>query len=101
MKYEGENFSEFINNIIVDNRDKSIKVICSKILKLHSKHDKGYAKEMVKYSLETLDLCFKNPSGFTNESFIGYDFIKPDHNIFSKLGSYNEVVDIAFLVLCK
>jgi len=99
IKYEGENFSEYLSNIIVENRDKSIKVICSKILKLHSKFDKGYIKELAKYCLETLDICFKNYSGFTNGSFDGYEYITPTDNIFTKLGSFNEIVDISFLAL--
>ena len=97
--YEAENYSEYLNNIIVENRDKSIKVICAKILKLLSKFDKGFSKEITKYCLETLDICFKNSSGFTNESFNGYEYIKPTDNIISKLGSFNEIVDISFLVL--
>lgn len=99
IKYEGENYSEYLENIIVENRDKSIKVICAKILKLHSKHDKGYTKELSKYCLEILDICFKNFSGFTNESFKDYEFIKQADNIFSKIGSFNEIVDISFLTL--
>jgi len=100
IAYDGENFSLFLNNIIVENRDKSIKVICAKILKLHSKHDKGYTKNITKYCLEALDISLKNSSGFTNISFDEYEFIKQNDYIFTKLESLNEIVDISFLVLC-
>lgn len=100
LKYEGENFSYYLNNLIVENKDKSIKVISAKILKLFSENEKGFSKYVINYCIELLDICFKFQNGFSLESFNGYSFIEQNDYIFTKLIPCNETVDMALLALC-
>ena len=89
VKYEGEEFSHLLNNVITENKDKTIKVLVAKNLKILSKIDKELPNYLILYCLEILEISLH----YDNQNISQNDIL------FSNKIPCEERVDIAFLVL--
>ncbi len=95
MKTEGESYSNYLNNVIDDHKEKNIKNICGVLLQSFCSKITGFSNFIFSYIGELLDYNFNQIDSFNN-----YSFLKKEDVIFALNISNEYQIDLGIFTYC-